>query len=172
MRKSYSEKSERASGDLLTYFIIHNLVSVFFFFLLTLYFEIYIGADRLIGFVFQKEFWELAIFQVFPICVISSFIGRITAYYTLKGYHNYRNRKRAIKRTPKRWSELNTEINRIGLAFFISVLVTSIIFSLGLISVLQFAVFNEQTFLTLIIIYAGVKIGTFYFVKYIVGARL
>lgn len=171
MRKE-SEKSERTSGDLLTYFIIHNSVSVLFFFLSTLYFGIYIGVDRLIGFVFQKEFWELAIFQVFPICVISSLIGRITAYYILKGSHNYRNRKRTIKRTPKKWSELNTGINKLGLEFFISALITALIFSLGLISVLQFAVFNEQTLLTLIIIYAGVKIGTHYFVQYIVGVKL
>lgn len=172
MRKDYSEKSERASGDLLTYFILHNSVSVLFFFLFTLYFEIYIGKDRLIGFIFQKEFWELAIFQVFPICVISSLIGRITAYYILKGYHNYRNRKRTIKRTPKKWSELNTGINKLGLEFFISALFTSFIFSLGLVSVLQFAVFNEQTLLSLIVIYAGVKIGTHYLVQWFVGAKL
>ena len=172
MRKEYSEKSERASGDLLTYFIIHNSVSVLFFFIFTLYFGIYIGADRLIGFVLQKEFWELAIFQVFPICVISSLIGRIIAFYALKGYHNYRNRKRSIKRTPKKWSELNTGINKLDLTFFISALFTSFIFSLGLISILQFAMFNEKTLLSLIVIYVGVKIGIHYSAQYIVGAKL
>ena len=172
MKRTYEEKSERATGDLLTYFIIHNMVSVFFFFLFTLSFGVFIGKDRLIGFIFQKEFWEMAIFQVFPICVISSLIGRITAYYILKGYHNYRNRKRTIQRTPKRWSELNTGINRLGLAFFIAALITSFIFSLGIVGVLQYAVFDEQTLLTLIIIYIGIKIGTYYFVSWFVGTKL
>lgn len=172
MKKTHEEKSERATGDLLTYFILHNIISVFFFFLITIYFGIYIGKDRLIGFIFQYEFWEMAILQVFPICVISSLIGRITAYYILNGYHDYRNRKRTTQKTTKKWSELNTGINHLGLAFFIAALITSIIFSLGLIGILQFAIFSEETLFTLIIIYAGIKIGTYYGVQYLVKTKL
>lgn len=172
VRKNREEKSSRVEGDLLTYFILHNLVSVFFFFLFTVYLGIYIGKERLIGFIFQKEFWETAILQVFPICIISSFIGRIAAYCIINGYYNYRNRKRDIQKTTKKWSELNTGINRLGLAFFIAALITSVIYSLGLVGILQFTVFNEQTLLTLIIVYGGVKIGTYFFVQWLVGAKL
>jgi len=171
-RREVSGKSERVEGDLLTYFVLHNLISVIFFFLITVRLGIYVGRERLIGFVFQKEFWEMTIFQVFPIGVISSFIGRITAYYIMKGYHNYKNRKKKINKSMKKWSELNKGINRLGLAFFISALITSTIYSLGVISVLQFAIFSEETLLTLIIVYIGIKIGTFYFVQWLVGTKL
>lgn len=143
-----------------------------FFFLITVRLGIYVGKERLIGFVFQKEFWEMTIFQVFPIAVISSIIGRITAYFMINGYYNYKDRKRKIKRATKKWSELNKGINRLSLAFFIAALITSTIYSLGVISILQFAIFSEETLLTLIIVYVGIKIGTFFLVKYLVGEKL
>lgn len=167
MRTRERETSSRASGDLLFYFITHNVISVIFFFLLTVRFEVYMGKEQLIGFIFQKEFWELTIFQVFPISVISSLIGRITAFYIMKGYHKYHK-----KRATKRWSELNKGINRMGIQFIITTLITSLIFSLGLVSILQFTVFNEETLLTLIIIYIGIKIGTYFFVRWLVRAKL
>lgn len=165
-------KSGRVEGDLLTYFIAHNIISVFFFFVFTVYFGIYIGKERLISFVFQKEFWEMTIFQVFPIGIVSSIIGRITAYYIMKLYYDRKNRRRKMKKSMKRWNELNSGINRLGLAFFLAMLITSIIFSLGLIGILQFMIFNEKTLLTLIAIYIGVKIATFYLVSWFVGTKL
>ena len=143
-----------------------------FFFLITVRLGIYIGKERLIGFIFQKEFWEMTIFQIFPIAIISSIIGRITAYFMINGYYNYKDRKKKIKRATKKWSELNRGINRLGLSFFIAVLITSTIYSLGVISMLQFAIFSEETLLSLIIVYVGIKIGTYFFVQWLIGAKL
>jgi len=173
MKKSsekYLGKSERVQGDALMYFVLHNSISILIFFVLTIYFEVYIGTERLIGFVFQREFWELVLFQVFPISILSSITGRLIALYgVINGYIWYKNRKRVVKKSQKRWSELNNGLNRIGIAFFISALFTSVIYSLGLVAILQFVIFDESSLLTLVIVYIGFKIGTFLFVRYLVG---
>lgn len=162
-----SRKSERATGDLITYFILHNIISITFFFLITIQLEIYVGKDRLIGYIFQKEFWDLAILQVFPISIVSSIIGRITAFFMINLYLKYQKKK-----APKRWSELNKGLNKLGLQFIITAIITAIFYSLGIIGILQYAVFSEETLLSLIIIYVGVKIGTFYFVQWFIGTKL
>lgn len=169
-KQDYLGKPSRTQGDLLVYFIIHNSISVLLFFVLTIYFEVYVGTELLIGYVFQREFWEMVLLEVFPISVFSSITARlITLYGIINGYIWYKNRKRIVKKSPKRWSELNQKINKVGIAFFLTSLLTSIIYGIGLIGILQIAIFNETTLTTLIIVYTGFKIGTFLFVRYIVG---
>lgn len=171
-RERVGGKSERVGGDALTYFIVHNSFSIFLFFVVTLYFGIYAGKEQLIGFVFQKEFWELTLFQIFPISVLCSLLGRIGSYYIINSYIRYKNKKRTIKKSTKRWGELNEGINRLGLVFIISALITSFIYSLGLVAILQFVVFNEESFFALISIYVILKIGTHVFVRWFVGTKL
>ena len=173
-------KSERASGDLLSYFLLHNLISVLFFFLFTIFMGIYdsmtdvygLSWIELFGYLINQNFWELTLFKIFPLSVISSILGRITAFYSIRGYYVIKDRKRETKRVPKRWSELNTKINRIGIKFFITALITSFIYSFGVISVLSRAFFNEVTFLPLLIVYTLLKIGVFFFVRWFVGSKL
>ena len=131
-RKSYLKRSEseRASGDLLFYFILHNIVSILIFFFFAWLTGIHTSRDFTLAFVFSSAFWELAIFNVFPLYVISAIAGRITAYYIIKGYNIWQ--KRAIKR----WSELNREINKMGLRFLITALFTSFFYSLGVVALL------------------------------------
>ena len=171
-RERVGGKSERVGGDALTYFIAHNSISIFLFFVVTLYLEIYAGKEQLIGFIFQREFWELTLFQIFPISVLCSLLGRIGAYYIINWSIEYKNKKRSIKKSTKRWGELNEGINRLGLVFVISALITSLIYSLGLVAILQFVVFNEESFFALISIYVIFKIGTHVFVRWLVGTKL
>ena len=173
-------KSERASGDLLWYFITHNLISVTFFFLFSMSMGVYIEQGKVFGYtwiqvleyVFSKEFLELTVFQIFPLSVVSSILGRITAFYLLRGYYAYRDRKSKMKRAMKRWSELNKGINRMGIKFLITALITSFIYSLGIISMLSYAIFDENTLLPLIVIYTSLKIGTYFFVRWLCGSKL
>ena len=165
-KRSYLEGSERTSGDLLSYFILHNIISVLFFFMLTLGFGIYKTQNLTWAFILSSEFWELTIFNIFPLFVLSAIIGRITAYYIVKGYNTWK------KTASKRWSELNKGINKIGIRFLITALFTAFFYSLSVISMLQFVVFDEDTLLTFILIYSGLKIATFYFVRWLVGSKL
>ncbi|MFW9968753.1 MAG: hypothetical protein ACFFDF_01045 [Candidatus Odinarchaeota archaeon] len=170
--EEYSTKSERMTGDVIWYFCLHNLISVFFFFLFTISFDIYMGQDLMLSDIFSKAFWKMVLFQVFPSAIISSIIGRITAYFIINGYIKVKYRKRRIKKKGKKWSELNRGINGLGLIFFFSAFITSIIYSLGLVSILQYAIFSQETLLTLIIIYIGLKLGTYLLVRWFVGAKL
>jgi len=172
MREHNTGGSERASGDLLVYFILHNMISVFFFFVFTVSMGIYVEQSLTLGYVFSKEFLELTTFQIFPISVISSIIGRITAFYAIKAGYAYDDRKRRIKRSMKRWSELNEGINKMGLKFLITALITSFFYSLGIVALLSYLVFDETTLLPLIIIYSGLKISTYFFVRWLVGSKL
>ncbi len=170
-RSAYVESSERASGDLFGYFLLHNLISVAFFFCFTMCLGIYTERDMTFGYFISSEFWELTIFQIFPLSLISSILGRITAFFGIKGYYKYRDRKKKIKRTTKRWSEMNVKINRMGLRFLITALLTSFIYSVGMITMLSYAVFDETTLLPLMVIYFGLKIGIYLSVRWFVGSK-
>ncbi len=171
-RRAYLESSERASGDLFGYFLLHNMISVFFFFVFTIGLGIYTERDMTFVYVISSEFWELTIFQIFPLSVISSILGRIIAFYSIKGYYKYMDRKKKVKRTTKRWSEMNTKINRMGLRFLITALLTSFIYSVGMITMLSYAVFDETTLLPLVVIYFCLKIGIYLFSRWFVKSKL
>lgn len=179
-QRVYTEKSERVSGDLLSYFLAHNIISVLFFFVFTIAMGIYARQEDLygfswiqvIGYLISIEFWELTVFQIFPISIISSIIGRITAFYSIKGYYRYKDRKQRTRRTTKRWSELNRGINRMGLKFLITSLITSFIYSIGVITMLSYAIFDENTLLPLIVVYSVLKIGIHFLVRWLVGSKL
>ena len=166
------ETSERASGDLFGYFLLHNLISVLFFFVFTIGLGVYTEQDFIFVYFISSEFWELTIFQIFPLSVFSSILGRITAFYSIKGYYKYRDRKTKVRRATKRWSEMNRGINRMGLQFLITALLTSFVYSVGMVTMLSYAVFDETTLLPLMVIYFGLKVGIYLFVRWFVKSKL
>lgn len=171
-RRDYIISSERASGEMGVYFILHNMISVFFFFVFTINMGIYVGQDITLGYAISSEFWELTVFRIFPLSVISSIVGRVTAFYGIKGYYKYADRKKKVKRVMKRWSEMNSKINRMGIRFLITALITSFFYSTGVIMLLTYMVFDETTLLPLVLIYSVLKIGTFFFVRWLVGSKM
>ena len=164
--KGNKKKVTRASGDAILYFCFHNAISLIFFFVLTINLDIYSGTDLMIVYVFSRDFWYMALLQVFPVLILSSIIGRLTAFITINLYCNYK------ERPMKRWSELNNGINKIGIVFIITALITSIVYSLGLIVLLQNAIFDEETLITLVASYMGLKLLTFIIIRWFVGSKL
>ncbi|KKN04918.1 hypothetical protein LCGC14_1092580 [marine sediment metagenome] len=165
--RSRSKRAERISGDLYLYFILHTIFSILVFFIFTVgLFKIYIYEIKeiTIGFLFGADFWEL-VFQIFAMYIISSIMGRIAGYYAIKGY--CKRKKKAMKR----WGELNSGINKVGLVFISSALLTSFLYSLGIIAILQDRIFDENSFLTLLGTYILLKLGVLFFVRWIVGAK-
>lgn len=161
------KKSERATGDLITYFAFHNLISVLLVFILTVSFKIYISKieDVTIWFIFGRKFWELVFLRIFPIIIISSVFGRITAYLLINAIYSYQ------KKSTKRWTELNRGLNKMGFAFIITALITAFFYSIGIITVLQDKIFNEKTLLTLIGTYVILKLGVYFGVRWLVGSK-
>ncbi len=177
--RSRDQKTERASGDLLLYFITHNIISGLLFFFVTLGVGIYDQQQEIYGldgfqlffYLFSFAFWVMilqAIFILFLCCMA----GRITAFYGIKGYYGYIDRDSRIKRAIKRWSELNKGINRFGIRWFLTTVITAVIYCMGAVSLLSNMVFNEDTLLPLMTIYILVKIAVYYFVKWLVGKFL
>ena len=177
--RNYTKKGERISGDLFWYFVFHNVVSVLYFFGFTLALGVYTERGSILGntwtqtliYLLSSEFWQLTIFQIFPLSVISSVLGRITAFYSIKGYIRWRDRKEASRRTSKRWSELNRGINRMGLRFLITAMITSFVYSIGMISYLSYVVFDENALLPLMVVYFGLKVVIYLFVRWFVGSK-
>ncbi len=169
-RRPYSrkkKKAKRVTGDALLYFCLHNLISVFFFFLFTVRLDVYDGMDVPIAFLFTSEFWEMVIFQILLLSIVSSSIGRATAFFIMKGYFKY-----GAKKAMKRWSELNTGINNFSLIIFLlTALITSIVYSLGIVMILQDRIFSDNSLLTLIFTYILFKTGVFFFVRWLVGSK-
>ncbi len=166
-KKPKTKRTDRVTGDALLYFTLHITISVLFFFLFTVRLEVYEAKNVPITFFFTSEFWDMVIFQVFVFIIISSIIGRITAYYIIKAYFYY-----GTKKSTKRWTEINRGINKFSLLIFLlTALTTSIIYSLGIIAVLQDRIFNESTLLTLIFTYILFKVGCFFFWRWIIGAK-
>ena len=181
-RRNYSgkprkkQKTERVTGDALSYFILHNLISVGFFFLFTVGLEVYeisnIEIGELFTLEFFREFWSMVIFDVFCFSVVSSIIGRSSAFLLIRGYFSVRNKKRKKQKTMKRWTELNSGINKFNLVvFLVTAFLTSIVFSIGIIATLNYKIFDESSLLTLVVIYSMFKIGIYFVVKYITKAR-
>jgi len=178
-RINYAEKGERLAGDRLTYFILHNIVSGLIFFLVTIFMDVYVEKDYLLGYTWlqilvyliSREFWMLTITQIFPIMLISSVTGRIVTFYAIRWYVRYADRKTKVRRTTKRWSELNKGVNRMGIRFILTALIASFIYSIGVVVLLSNMIFEETAFLPLLIIYFCLKLGTYFFVRYIIGKK-
>lgn len=155
-------KTERATGDLLSYFILHNLVSMLMFFMLTIGLGTYVYKEFTLSLMFTEEFWNI-VFQVFWISVCGIIFGRATVFYAIRWYHSYKDR------TTKRWSELNRGINKIGFRLAISVFLSSIAYTMGLVIMLSDAIFDETKILPLMVVYLGLKIGMYFIVRWFVG---
>ena len=162
----------RVTGDAVVYFILHNLISVFFFFLFTIRLEVYDATIMTFSDIFTLEFWGLVIIEVFFLSVVSGIIGRVGAYLSIKTYFYFRNQKRTKKKIMKRWGELHSGINEFNLIIFVlTSFITSLVYSLGVIAVLQNKIFDEESLLTLIGIYVMVKIGIYFLVRWIAKSK-
>lgn len=179
-KKSYSRKAQRphvqttqkVTGDAISYFILHNMISVFFFFLFTINLEVYDAREITITFLFTLDFWEMVIFEVFIFSMLSSGIGRVGAYLIIKGGYYLRNRKRRKKKITKRWGELNSGINQFHwLVFILTALITSLIYSLGVVFILRDTIFSSDSLSSLIVIYIGFKVGVYFFIRWLTKAK-
>lgn len=163
-----SKKSGRVTGEAVLYFFLHNLISVGFFFLFTINLELYDGSEVSIAFLFTSEFWEMVIFDVLLFSVISSIIGRASAYGVMRVYFKYGKKNKQMKR----WTELNSGINKFSLVIFLlTAFITAVVYSLGMIFILQDRIFNEDSLSTLVATYILFKVGVFFLVRWFIGAK-
>ena len=171
MKTGKREKTERVEAEAISYFFWHNLFSVFIFFLMTMQFGLFKERNYSFSYIFSIDF-GLFVIIIFCFSLLAGFIGRLTAYIVLKAYFSWRNKRNRKIKVMKKFGELNSGINKISIAFFISAFITAVVFSLGVVLLLQNMLFDENTLLTLMATYLLLKIGIFFGIKLLVEWKL
>lgn len=171
-KRAKQTTATRVTGDSLLYFIFHNSISVFFFFLFTINIETYDMTRIPASYLFSSEFWKLVIYNIFFISLVCGIIGRVGAYSTIVGYYYFRNRKRTKQKTTKRWGELNSGINQFNIIVFVlTAFITSVIYALGVVVYLQHTIFGTESFVVLVGIYILFKVGIYFGVRWLTKAK-
>ena len=155
----------RAEGDKTVYYILHSLFTVLFFIVIGMYFDFFTMKSGLVTDLFTWSFF-MAIIYVFIASITTNMVARYFAYKMLQGIY----RKSATKNF---WVLNSTGYNKIGLRYFLATLMTSLIFCVGAVYILQEKIFGtaEGEIISFIIIYASLKIGVFITTKIMVDAK-
>jgi len=156
-------RTGKGEGDKFWFFVFHNLISIAVFFWIAIAVDLFEKqADSLFD-IFSFSFVYF-LFEVLLISVISGFFGRILTYIPLKLWYNYVSRKEI-----KSFGQINKGVNEmLSMSYIISTLLSSIIFALGALTIIQSKLFEEDTLGTLILSYLIIKItiSAFIYVKY------
>jgi len=155
----------RAEGDKTVYYILHSLFTVLFFIVIGLYFDFFTMKSDLVRDLFTWSFL-MAIIYVFIASFLTNMVARVFAYKMVQGIY----RKSATKDF---WVLNSTGINKIGIRYFFAIFLTSIVFCLGAVFILQEKIFGteEGEIISFIIIYASLKVVVFITTKIIVDAK-
>ena len=162
-RKQRSIKNKRSEGDQLFYYILYSMVSMLIFLVVGTQLEYFNLRSNQISFLFTLEFFGIVII-VFLWQLLSNFIARILSYFIIKAVYKHT----AIKTI----YELNSYgINQIGVRFFLSTFLSSLLWSIGAMVILQNQIFGSNDLLSLILTYIIVNITLYFFTKIIVRAK-
>ncbi len=149
---------ERVEGENLYYFTLHNMISGSLFLLITGLSGIWEVKTTNLFNLFTSEFIEL-IFYLFTIYLVTGILGRVTAFFLMK-YLLKMNEK-----IMKKFWNINKGINKLGVVWLISILISSFIFALGIVALLQNAIYDKDTVFTLIGTYIIVRVIVYLSIK-------
>lgn len=144
----------RLSGDAIYYFILHNFISALIFF--TVFY-----------FVVPSENFFDFVTGVIILTLISGIIARIFAFYLIRLIV-----RRVLKKEMKKFNELYKGINKITFPYLIAVVISSVCFVLGILTLFQYLIFREKSFMALILSYMILKIGIFLIVRTMYGMSI
>lgn len=145
-KESYKSRG-KANGVFWVYTILHNIISALLFFTITISFGLYDRRAETFTDLFLRGFIEL-VGAVYALSLILGVISRVLAYTILWQYF-----EGFKKKDMRSFKDLNRGINSLGVAWFISLLVGAIGFSIGALVIIQVVVFHEQAFIPLILSY-------------------
>ena len=162
-KKQKKDRAERVSGDNIMYLFIHNIISVFVFFILTIQYGLYdIEKNDSVASFLSLHFWGLVLI-VFLYGVIAGLLGRLLAFILLRTYYYY-----VKKKSMKRFRGLNRGLSKINIGFFLASLFTAIFYMIGFLGILQIELFKEANLLTLMGAYVILKLIVLISVKLLV----
>ncbi len=155
--RSYGEKpkgikrhrSKRFQGDNLVYFAIHTTLAIILFTFLSYQMDLFGSEQNSISYLLSRDF-VILVLEVWFWLIITSFKARLIGFALLKGFS---------KKTVRRFTDMNRNgINKIGLAFFIAYLLDSLVFSMGILYIIQDRLFGELS--------VGAFVGALVLVKF------
>lgn len=146
--------TSQSRGDNAWFFILYSLFSALFFFLLGTIFSIFDNISAVAD-VFTMNFM-ISLIQVFFVNLTSSLIAWFLTFFTLKYLKKY-----VFHTVFKSYGDLSKGLNKfplVSLSSIISMMLSSLLLAIGFFSILQSALFGENTFVSLVITYLLVKI--------------
>lgn len=161
----HHRKAQRVEGEILWYLVFYNTISGLLFILITTSMGIYELKEDTISIILTSDFLFL-IFAIFVVSLITSIIGRIVAFFTLKFIFTQ------YGKNMKRFGEINTGMNKIGMVYIISTLITTILFAFGAVAILENVIYDKTTVLTLFATYLILKITVYILVKLFFNFKL
>ena len=164
--KYQKERSiRRSEGDRWVYYIFHSFFTALFFIVIAIYFDFFAMKSELVTDLFTWGFF-MAIIWVFIVSIGANLVARVFAWFLIRGI--YRNT--ASKNI---WELNSTGINKIGIRYIIAIFITSLIFCIGAVVIIQEKIFGttEDEIVSLIVIYLVIKIFVFITTKVLIGAK-
>lgn len=79
---------------------------------------------------------------------------------------------KANNKTIKKFWEINTGMNKLGVVWVLTIIVSSVIFAFGIVALLQDAIYDENTIFTLIGTYLIIRLLIFLFLKMLAYFKL
>ena len=161
----HHRKAQRVEGEILWYLLFYNTISGLLFILITTSLGIYDLSEDTISIIITSEFLNL-IFIIFIVSLITSIVGRFIAFFTLKFIFSYYNKPM------KRFGELQKGVNKIGMVYLVSTLISSVLFAFGAIAILENMIYDKPTIFTLFATYLILKMTIFVIVKSFFNLKL
>lgn len=155
----------RVEGDSIYYFALHNFISMITFFAIAVPLGLFTTEIELVEDLFSFEFLGF-ILIIFGLTFLSGILARIIAYVAMFYFT-----KNVLNKQLKTLGQFNDGINKVGMAFAISLFISSVLFAIGAIAIIESMLFTEQTLITLLATYMLIKLLIFIFVKLLMNAK-
>jgi len=162
-KEKYKKREGRSEGDQMIYYLLHSVISSFLFIMLAIYLNFFRLKSDTMNFIFSVDFL-MTILAIFIVSIITNFFGRIVAYLVLQLIYR--------RTATKTFLELNsTGLNKLGIRYLVATLIASLLFTTGMVYILQLKIFGEDTIVSLILTYILIKIFIFILTKFLIGVK-
>ena len=159
-----TEKRERfswgkASGEERWFFILHNLLSMGLFFFVASRLRLFSKQSYSLLDIISFDFLGF-IGIVIGLTILLAIFSRFLAYGVFYVFYRY-----VLKKSIKSYVIMNQGINEMtSYPYFIGVILSSILFAIGVVTLVQLKLFREENLFTLIGAYLLIKIGVYVYI--------
>jgi len=167
MKRKDKFNREKLKIDSTLYFLLHNILSIAFFFLLVGWLKLFEIDAVNITYLITSDFWSRIVIGIMICMIISDFGGKYLGFLIMK-YVVLSKTKKSIKS----WLELNSGINDFSfLIYFLYMVMTSLLYPIIIVGIIT-SYELTRAYNILVLIYIGLKIGLYLLSRWIIKANL